>query len=327
MRLSRERLLKEAAATGFRPESLEKVIQLVGLLNVFQRHPYLRDRLALKGGTALNLFVFDLPRLSVDIDLNYVRTADREQMQEERPLLEASLIEVFEQEGFTVRKAPTDHAGGKWQLRYAGALGGGANLEVDLNYMFRVPLWPVLRQNSHLVGSFLAEGIPVVDKHELAAGKLIALLDRKASRDLFDAHALLTKTSLDSERLRIAFVVYGAMSRNLDLRSVNPNHLTFDASELHRMLLPLLRGEGRDQSWTTTLLEQCQKALGILFPLWEGERTFLDALLERGSIEPEHLTSDIALAESIRVHPLLHWKALNVRKNRGLPLEGPGIDD
>ena len=71
MRLSRERLQREAAATGFRVEILEKVAQLLELLAGLNRHPYLKGRLALKGGTALNLFIFDAPRLSIDIDLNY----------------------------------------------------------------------------------------------------------------------------------------------------------------------------------------------------------------------------------------------------------------
>lgn len=71
MRLSRERLTAESEATGFRPEVLEKVIHLLNLLTAFQRHPALGRRLALKGGTALNLFCFDLPRLSVDIDFSH----------------------------------------------------------------------------------------------------------------------------------------------------------------------------------------------------------------------------------------------------------------
>ena len=58
MKLSRERLMAESETTGFRPEVLEKVIHLLNLLTVFQKHPALSGRLALKGGTALNLFYF-----------------------------------------------------------------------------------------------------------------------------------------------------------------------------------------------------------------------------------------------------------------------------
>ena len=110
MRISAERLIAEAQATGFRPDVLEKVAQLLGLLNAIRSHPFLRDRLALKGGTALNLFVFDIPRLSVDIDLNYVGAESRSAMLEDRPRLEEALQAVFGREDFTVRRMPSEHA-------------------------------------------------------------------------------------------------------------------------------------------------------------------------------------------------------------------------
>ena len=68
MRISSDKLIAEAEATGFRPEILEKVAHLMGLLDAIQSHPFLKGKLVLKGGTALNLFVLNIPRLSVDID-------------------------------------------------------------------------------------------------------------------------------------------------------------------------------------------------------------------------------------------------------------------
>lgn len=135
MRLSPERLKAESEATGFRPEILEKVIHLLSLLGVLQRHPALAGRLALKGGTALNLFLFDVPRLSVDIDLNYVGAAERADMLADRGRIELAVQAVCQREDLAVTRVPGDHAGGKWRLRYASALGGTGNLEVDLNYM------------------------------------------------------------------------------------------------------------------------------------------------------------------------------------------------
>ena len=67
-----EELRATAMALGFRERQLEQTVQLVGLLGALQGHPFLRDSLVLKGGSALNLFVWDAPRLSVDIDLNYM---------------------------------------------------------------------------------------------------------------------------------------------------------------------------------------------------------------------------------------------------------------
>ena len=144
-------------------ESLEKVIRLIGLLNGIFRDPELRGRLVLRGGTALNRFLFAVPRLSVDIDLNYIGSVDREGMAAERPGLEARLQAIFETDSFTVRRMPEEHAGGKWQLRYQGAQGLGGNLEVDLNFLHRVPIEPIRIMDSTPLGSFQVKGIPVLD--------------------------------------------------------------------------------------------------------------------------------------------------------------------
>ena len=53
----------------------------------------------------------------------------------------------------------------------------------------------------------------MIDVHELAAGKLAALVGRSASRDLFDVVGLLRGGQLLEERLRVGFVVYGGASR------------------------------------------------------------------------------------------------------------------
>lgn len=72
MKISYETLTAQAEATGFRADVLEKVAHLLGLLEALGSHPFLKGKLALKVGTALNLFIFNVPRLSVDIDLTPV---------------------------------------------------------------------------------------------------------------------------------------------------------------------------------------------------------------------------------------------------------------
>jgi predicted nucleotidyltransferase component of viral defense system len=318
VRISREKLLTQAELTGFRAEILEKVIYLLSLLEALNSHPFLKGRLALKGGTALNLFIFPLPRLSVDIDLNYIGAADRESMLSDRPKVEEAISAVCQREGLAVRHIPKDHAGGKWQLRYQSALGLGGNLEIDLNFMFRVPLWQVVMRDSQAIGSFKAKRIPVLDIHELAAGKLVALLARHASRDLFDAHQLLTHGQLDAKRLRLAFVVYGAMNRK-DWRKVSVKDIKPDADELDRYLVPLLQGGslegvGMPSRWAKRLAAECRKSLRMVLPLNKSEREFLDELLDNGEIVPQLLTEDRNLAKRISEHPALAWKGFNVRQ-------------
>ncbi len=320
MKVSREKLYSEAQATGFRPEILEKVIQLLNLLETFQSHPFIQGRLALKGGTALNLFYFDVPRLSVDIDLNYVGAVRRKTMLGERPKLEEAIQAVCSREGFTIRRLPTDHAGGKWGLRYESSIAQSGNLEMDLNFMFRVPLWPMDLMDSKQVGSYKAPAVPILDIHEIAAGKLAALLARQASRDIFDAHLLLTKQELDTRMLRLAFVVYGAMNRK-DWRTVSVDDINFNTRELGTSLVPVLRenalGDTDRESWTNSLVEECKAALSVVLPLSKNETEFLDRLLDRGEIEPSLLTGDPGMTVRINSHPLLAWKALNVRQHKG----------
>jgi len=318
MKVSRERLIGESQSTGFRPEVLEKVIHLLNLLEGFNRHPFLKGRLALKGGTALNLFLFDVPRLSVDIDLNYIGAADRDTMMAERPKVEQAIQAVCSREGMNITRVPTDHAGGKWRLRYESALGEGGNLEVDLNFMFRVPLWAVTRRSA-AVGSYSATQIPVLDLHELAAGKLAALLSRRASRDLFDTHQLLTHGDLDRTKLRLGFVLYGAMNRK-DWRTVAVDDVGYDHRELENELIPVVRAESyakrKAGDWAESMIAECRDRLGAVLPMAANEIAFLDRILDQGEIEPELLTTDGEMAERIRIHPLLQWKAVNVRKHR-----------
>lgn len=322
MKLSVERLTAETKSTGFRPDILEKVAHLLGLLNTLQQHPFLKEKLVLKGGTALNLFVFDIPRLSVDIDLNYVGAESRDAMLKERPKIEQAIHAVFKREGFEVRRIPEKHAGGKWLLRYQSAFGQRGNLEVDINFMYRVPLWPVRILSSHQLESWQAFNVPVMDIHELAAGKLTALLARHKARDLFDSYHILQMENLSLDRLRIAFVVYGAMNRK-DWRSVSIEDAAFDAAELENQLISVLRlgairRIGKTEIYGKKLAEKCRQALSAVLPLNTAEMEFLNLLLDKGEIDPTILTPDKTLQKRIRRQPLLKWKAVNVRQYKKL---------
>ena len=307
----------DADDTGFQVAMLEKSYRLLGLLDALNNHPSLKGKFALKGGTALNLFIFDVPRLSVDIDLNYVGATDRQAMLAERARLERGITSVFEREGYSIHRSPQEHAGGKWNLRYASASGQGGRIDVDINYMYRVPLWPVTRIESRQLGSWRVRDIPVVDIHELAAGKLSALLARQSARDLFDSSLVLSAECLDSKRLRTAFVVYGGMNRK-DWREVSLSDIKFDPQELQRQLLPALRVDSAREvdpiEYGEKLVRDCQEAVQILLPFTEAERTFLDLLLDDGIIESELLTPDADLQERIQAQPMLRWKAQNVKE-------------
>lgn len=323
MRISREKLSALVKSTGFRADMVEKVVRLISLLNTINTHPALKDKLALKGGTALNLFVFEIPRLSVDIDLNYIGAASLNDMQKERPRIEQAIQAVFSRENYNLKRMPEEHAGGKWRLGYQDASGQPGNLEVDLNFMFRVPLWDICLGDSHVFGEYQARKIPMLDIHELSAGKVAALFSRHQARDIFDVNQLLSRPELDWERLRTAFVVYGAMNRK-DWRTITLDDVSFDAKELEQMLLPVLNENIVNQiseassSFGKKLIDESRERLGALCRFTESELEFLNAILDRGEIKPELITSDYELQTRIASQPMLQWKAMNVRKHFNL---------
>jgi predicted nucleotidyltransferase component of viral defense system len=322
MMLSRDQLLRAAADSGFPAESYEKAHALVRLLDGVRAHPFLAPRMALKGGTALNLFLFDLPRLSADIDLNYIGASDRETMLAERPRLEQGLQQVAGRLGFTVKRAPGEHAGGKWRLTYTTALGRQGSVEIDVNFLLRTPLWPVAPRDSHPIGGEQATQVLVVDDHELAAGKLAALVARNASRDVFDARELLGRPGLDRARLRFGFVVYGAMNRT-DWRTITVEHVRTTPGEVDTQLVPMLRSNVRPakreiRAWTEKLVRETRELMAAVLPLEAHELEFIERVNGAGEIVPELVTAEPVMQAILRVHPGLQWKALNTKRRIGV---------
>ncbi|MFQ5705481.1 MAG: nucleotidyl transferase AbiEii/AbiGii toxin family protein [Gemmatimonadales bacterium] len=319
--LSESDLAREAAATGFQAEPLEKVLRLLELLESLRSHPFLKERIVLKGGTALNLFVFDVARLSVDIDLNYIGAADRETMLQEKPKINQAVEAVCGRLRIQVKRVPTEHAGGKWRLSYVGTSGRSGTMELDLNFLMRTPLWAHGIMDSRPIGSFAALAVPVLDIHELAAGKLAALFGRNASRDLFDSRSLLLEDGLDRARLRLGFLVYGGASRR-DWRTVSIGDVRVDPTDVERRLVPVLRADlapdrTETKAWSERLVSECRDLLSTVLPLNNQEIEFLTRLNDDGAITPELLTDDMAMQATIRSHPALRWKAQNVRDHKG----------
>lgn len=163
---------------------------------------------ALKGGTALNLFVRDLPRLSVDIDLAYLPIADRE----------SSLVGIDKAlENITVEIIRTIP-----NVKVNASLVHGTDKRIKLlvsrnGVSIKVEVTPVLRGSVYK--SELRETAPRVQAEfgyaqmqllsfeDLYAGKICAALDRQHPRDLYDVKFLLENEGI-SEKLKDAFIVY-----------------------------------------------------------------------------------------------------------------------
>ncbi len=319
LKISNQELRQEAKTWGYRPEMLEKVYHLLGLLEEFMAVPYLSDRLVLKGGTAINLFCTDqFPRLSVDLDFNYIGSIDKSIMQQEKPELEGIMLDICKRLQYELHRNPRSHAGGKTVLIYKSAMGNKGRLEIDLNYIYRSPLWEASWRYSPNWPK--ATRVKVLDIHELAAGKLNALLEREVSRDLFDSHQLLTKWPIDDEKLRLAFTVYAGM-RKQSWQMITIEKVKYSVKDIRDKLIPVLKNDMAPdtrlsviQVWAEKLVDECKSALSSVLPFRSNETAFLELVQREGKIQPELICEDKVLCERISNHPLLQWRAQQALK-------------
>jgi predicted nucleotidyltransferase component of viral defense system len=178
-----------ASSGGWKLDVCERVLRMGELLAAIAGHPELRDTLALKGGTAINTIDHNLPRLSVDLDFNYIGPATGEELEAARGDIDAAIHAVCSRLSLTSQTVRSAHGGSKQRMTYRGIVGSG-RVEVDLNFLHRVPLLEPRRVDIRVTDAIDATGVLAISAPELAAGKLSALFDRTHPRDVWDTALL-----------------------------------------------------------------------------------------------------------------------------------------
>jgi predicted nucleotidyltransferase component of viral defense system len=309
-------LVRLAADSGFRAETLEKVIRLGQLANEIGRHPYLGPRLLLKGGSAIQLGGAMPQRLSVDLDYNYVGQLERAAMLAERPELERVVRRLARSTGYQVTASADAHAGRKFHLGYLSHAGEPDRIELDINYQMRLPLGAPVERT--LWQPIAAEPVLVltVSDQELWAGKIAALLDRTMPRDLFDVAHLRERVPglAESAQFRRVVVAWcGMLPQALHVYGRERLDRVDDRAieqRLAPMLASFLRISRRD------LVLRAWEVLEPILALSPDEIEYCDRL-QLGELRPDLVFGDDEnLTAAFRAHPALQWKALNAGRGR-----------
>jgi len=326
---SPEWLKEQANLLGYQPSVVEQVFWLTTLLQNIYSHPFLRGRLVLKGGTALNLFWLDMPRLSLDLDFNYIGSVEKEGMKRERPQVESALERIFDALGLRLQGKRCEYAGTTYNLRYKSALGGEGNLQAEVNWLMRI----CLLQPEEVEKEFWGRRVKalILAKEELMAGKMKAFLERGAGRDLFDLWLLAKGKVTVNENLwrKLTIAFFSTINekelseqrgiRLKDLRELSVEEaMRADVKNLQQQLKDVVpHGQ---MSSISEMLEAIKPWVEKVLPLsWgEKEKEYFDALLEQGAVKAESLFEDKELARRWESHPAIRWKAENVRKHRKL---------
>ena len=294
-----------ASDTGFRAGPLETVFRLTQLLGAIDGR--FGKELSLRGGTALNLLHLDVPRLSVDIDLDFVGAADAEQAQTQRPELLAELEALARSVGYEPVAERASYAMAHLRLPYVDADNRSASLKLDINFLDRVPVLPLERLP---VRHPFGDDFPHIEMQtfalpELAAAKTIALVRRALARDLFDVAMLTEVPGINVELVRTALVVRGAgypPPWPLDyapgvVETVRPVRWRSEVLALVRRPIPISldTARGRAAEFVRTVIE-----------LGDGHREFL-VQLELGQLRPEVLAQE-QVRDRVAANPALLWR-------------------
>lgn len=271
---------------------------------------FVDEQFGLKGGTAINLFLRDMPRLSVDLDLAFVdHTVGREEALARIDAAVRAAAERLSAQRFEVYVPETaGDVEAKLLVR-----SGASEVKVEINTVMRGTVHRVRRANLTPLARdtlFADLEIPILALEDVYGGKLVAALDRQHPRDLFDVMELLNHEGI-TPGIRRAFIVY----------------LSSHNRPVHEVLFPKLRDIRMDYERNFVgmtsrvtdlpgLLEARDRMIRELHAgLDMNERRFLLSLVKA---EPEWELLEIPHVSEL---PAVRWKLQNLRRLRS---EQPG---
>ena len=278
-------------------EQVELLLKIIPFIN-----PY--KQLATKGGTAINLFIRNMPRLSVDIDLTYLPLEDRSTSLKAISEIFLTIKHNIESKHHEIKghiKRTSDS-----QIKQIVFVDQKTQVKVEINHTLRGALYQPTKldlcdQAQKQFVTFVEANI--LSFEDVYAGKICAALDRQHPRDLFDIKILLESEGISS-RLREAFIVYLISNNRPIIELLNPNSIPFE--ELYKQEL-----EGMTSVPTSynELVMVRQNLINVIKKdLTNNERLFLCSIKEG---EPKWSLLNLPDLSNL---PAVQWKLTNIRK-------------
>ena len=310
---NKQTLSKQAQELGFIRDTFEKMVRLAEMLGFISKDPLLSKSLALKGGTAINLTIFNLPRLSIDIDLDYTKNNSRDEMMSDREEITRVIRRYMSIEDYELSdKSKSAHSLDSFVCSYTNSGGTKDVIKIEINYSLRSHVLDFVHRPIETLGVLNEASVLSVAPIEIFASKTVALLSRTAARDLYDMSNLV-KYGLfgenESAMLRKCVLFYLTVTSEEipEKFDFNPiQSLTFHRIRID--LMPVLRKKEKFD------LPAAQKSvteyLTNLLVVSGNEQLYLDSF-RNGEYKPDLLFGDENILARIRNHPMALWKMQN----------------
>jgi hypothetical protein len=288
--------------TGFNPVFLEKAYHITRLLAAVQENEVLANALALKGGTALNFVYLDLPRLSIDLDFNFVGAIKKERMLEIRPHVREEITRLAGSLDYGFDLKPGSYIMERFLLRYRSLAGPADSVKLEINFLERVPVAGTVSKRFGHVFDLPAFKVKTYSLEEITAMKTKAMAERLYPRDIHDIfHASRMKMrKVLLRKLMMFYLVLAKREPRLDslLRSIEK----YDEKAFVWSLGPFLREAQATRVELGDIKKQVEEFYRKLFVLNRDDKAFLKSC-ESGHPDVGLLFRGMRVNQELRAHP------------------------
>jgi len=309
-RLDIEMLSKE---TDFKKDNLEKVLRLIDILKFIDSKEVFNP-LKLKGGTALQLAVFNFKRLSVDIDFDFHINEDKDNVQKKRDEIKDFLKRYMDTEGYTLsERSRISYSLDSFVFKYKNLRGNDDNIKIDINYTNRIHVLEPTKfeYKSAIFGDF---NINMLSELELFATKINALIVRTVPRDFYDTFLIVRDglvSKKDYELLKKIIVFYYVLSNHdtslfESIENLKNNLDRLGYKEIKKSLIPVLNKNDKFDSNIAS--NMVMDFLNEVLVLTEKEKDFIDCS-KSSEFRMELLFSEEF--ERLNDHPRIKWLIQN----------------
>lgn len=309
-------LAVQAQELGFQTGVFEKACRLTEILRFINETSELRDVLALKGGTAINLTMFDLPRLSVDIDLDFAENMPKAETQARRVKIRDIVEKHMIAEGYAKNtKSKSTYILDSLVYSYTNAAGNPDNIKIEINYLLRSHILPMVDATAQIAGIVDPFIVRTLAPLEIFGSKIVALSNRAAARDLYDLNNLVCNKSLgetEIDMLRRCAIFYLAVTGDFSTLGFDVSRI--DSITHHKIkigLSPVLRKA--EQFDLMAAGARVRAFINEKMMLSDKETEFIRRFAS-GRYEPELLFEDSDITRRIESHPMVVWRISHILK-------------
>ncbi len=304
--LSQKNIVQIAKETNFIKDNVEKVMRLADILEFIYISKW-KDKFVLKGGTAINLFYCNLPRLSVDIDLDYIGDTKEEMEKDKEDFWSFLQMALFQKNYSLSPQSKRYFALDSAVFQYINNAGNRDNIKIEINYLDRKHVLPLEKKS---IKTLVAESdvtIQVLNACELYGSKLAALIGRCKPRDIYDVYGLVKNNIVsDKEMLKRCTIFYNCIGGDANICSVSFDILDgVTDRDINRQLKPMLN---KNEHFKKDIaIAMIKEYLQDLLVFSDKEKEFVKEFNAK-NYRPELLFEDGEILERISAHPMALWR-------------------